>query len=122
MDSNSISSISPTEDGDGYVCWSAAPLEQSPEFRRAPMGQGRARSGRLDRRHPCALLREVSSSDRVDASIHAKQPPGANAVADAIGRYSGSIELLERDDPVLAPGDLRDEDVGVDDFSVHTHR
>jgi hypothetical protein len=66
-------------------------------------------AGREDRGHPSRFLREPRVADRVHTAMNAVQAAGADTMGDRAARQPERGQLPDRDQPVLAPRDLRDQ-------------
>ncbi len=82
----------------------AALWPEAPERRAAAVAEPRLGSTGQSRRHETAKLVEIGAPDRVDAAVNLMEAPGAEPVADRIGREPQGQELRPRHNRMLPPG------------------
>ena len=88
----------------------------------ASMAESRALPTRKDRREPAPLLCQRCVANRVDPTMYSTQRSRSYPARDAIRPDPDRNELHERDDSVLACGDLSDQAVGRGGFVSHSDK
>lgn len=78
------------------------------------MAQRPVAAERLDRREPSTLIGELRVAERVDAAVHADQPPLAQAHVDGVDADAVGEQLTPGHDAVLGGRERRDEAVVVE--------
>jgi hypothetical protein len=85
----------------------------SPEVGGALMAEDSLVAARKHRRHPPALIGEVTVANGINPAMNAVKAAGGHAPGHAGGRQADGMQLPDRNDPVLARCNPGNEEIGT---------
>jgi len=98
---------------DRDVDWPRMGVQHAPKGRCAPVADRRAAAQRQDGGHAPALEAELAVADRVNSSMNAVQPAGADASRDPVLRETRTPKLARADHAVLPARDPSDQSLAI---------